>query len=81
MFLINGQKIHNYMDRVSPKRHATTYGEHLVARKTSRGDNDGRLLLLRGICGKTSPRARVPPLRYLALHKSAENGTSGFRAI
>lgn len=37
-----------------------------------REDNDARLLRLKGICGKTSPR--VCPRSYLALHKSAENG-------
>lgn len=31
--------------------------------------------------GPAEKQARVPPLRYLALHKSAENGTSGFHAI
>jgi len=38
-----------------------------------RGDNDARLPRLKGICGKTSPRV-CPRSRYLALHKSAENG-------
>lgn len=66
------------MARVSSKRHATTILRwSSLARKTG-GIMTGLWLLLKGIWGKTSPRVRVPPLRYLALHKSAENGNFGF---